>query len=145
MDDLDKHQGPLADVARTFESIWSSPTPETLAEALHPDVTLYQPAIPVIRGKDNAYKEFKRLLTWLPGLYGKVDKSISTDELISVEWKLIFPIGRRGIHIPIVDLLTVKDGKIFVRKAYFDQQPIVLAVLMRPLQIVKFIRYRFKL
>ncbi|GEM_PF-3428349 len=42
------------DFAQQFADAWATPTPEGLVALLHPDVTLLQPHLPPIHGKQAA-------------------------------------------------------------------------------------------
>jgi hypothetical protein len=137
------HLGTDTEMARAFEAAWAAPTPDRLVALLHDDVVLLQPQLPPIRGKAAALAEFRRLFRWLPGTRGVVDRTVSAPGIAMIEWRLVFPIGRAGTSIPIVDRLTVRDALIVERAAYFDQTPILLAVGTRPWLLPGFTRYRF--
>lgn len=137
------HLGTDTEMARAFEAAWAAPTPERLVTLLHDDVVLLQPQLPPIRGKAAARAEFQRLFRWLPGTHGVVERTVSAPGVAMIEWRLVFPIGRAGTTIPIVDRLTVRDALIVERAAYFDQTPILLAVGSRPWLLPGFARYRF--
>jgi hypothetical protein len=129
------------EVAVGASGISAMPWPQ-LSTARHLG-TLLQPQLPPIRGKAAARAEFRRLLCWLPGTSGVVDRTISAPGIAMIEWRLTFPIGRGGTTIPIVDRLLVRDGLVVERAAYFDQTPILLAVGARPWLLPGFARYRF--
>lgn len=137
------HLGTETETARAFEAAWAAPTPERLVALLHDDVVLLQPQLPPIRGKAAARAEFERLFRWLPGTHGVVDRTVSASGVAMIEWRLVFPIGRDGTSIPIVDRLTVRENLISERAAYFDQTPILIAVGSRPWLLPGFARYRF--
>jgi len=136
------HLGTETEMARAFEAAWAAPTAERLTALLRDDVVLLQPQLPPIRGKAAALAEFRRLFRWLPGTHGVVDRTVSAPGVAMIEWRLVFPIGRDGTSVPIVDRLTVRDGLIAERAAYFDQTPILLAVGTRPWLLPGFARYR---
>jgi hypothetical protein len=129
--------------ARRFADAWKRPTPEKLIELLHPDVLLYQPHLPPIRGREAAKAEFERLFRWLPGLHGEVERSCGADGVVFIEWEMRFPIGREPVRIPAVDRFLLRDGLGIEREVYFDQQPLYLALLARPDAWAGFLRYRF--
>lgn len=137
------HLGTETEMARAFETAWAAPTPERLVALLHDDVVLFQPQLPPIRGKAAARAEFERLFRWLPATHGIVDRTLSAPGVTMIEWRLVFPIGRHGTTIPIVDRLTIRDALIAERAAYFDQTPILIAVGARPWLLPGFARYRF--
>lgn len=137
------HLGTDTEMARAFESAWAKPSADRLVALLHDDVVLLQPQLLPIRGKAAARAEFQRLFRWLPATHGVVDRTVSAPGVTMIEWRLVFPIGRGGTTIPIVDRLTVRDALIVERAAYFDQTPILLAVGSRPWLLPGFARYRF--
>lgn len=137
------HLGEDTSFARAFERAWARPTPEGLVELLHPEVILRQPNAPTIRGRDAALAEFRRLLRWLPGTRGVIERTISAQDSVFIEWTLVLPIGRRGLRIHAVDTFQLKDGLGYRREVYFDQVPVFAAVLLHPWVIPGFLRYRF--
>ncbi len=78
----------------------------------------------------------------MPGTRGEIDRSCSEGDLVYIEWRLIFPIGKRGVTLPAVDRFLLKDGLGHERRVFFDQMPLILAVLVRPWLWPGFLRYR---
>src|SRR5262245_28068127 len=105
--------------AQRFADVWKHPSPEQLVALLHPEVVLYQPNAPPIRGKDAARAEFERLFRWLPGLYGTVERATGAQGVIFIEWQMHFPIGRQGLAIRAVDRFLLQDGLGIERVVYF--------------------------
>lgn len=137
------HLGEDTRFARAFEQAWARPSPEGLVKLLHPEVTLRQPTAPTIHGRDAALAEFRRLLRWLPGTHGVIERSVSSRDAVFIEWFLVLPIGRRGLRVHAVDTFVLKDGLGYRREVYFDQLPVYLRVLLNPWVIPGFLRYRF--
>lgn len=129
--------------AQRFATAWKRPTVEGLVALLHPDAVLYQPHRPVMHGREAAREEFKRLLRWLPDLYGEAIHSRGADGVVFIEWRMIFPIGRRGTPIGVVDRFVLQDGLGIERAVYFNQLPLLIAILARPRTWPGFLRYRF--
>jgi SnoaL-like protein len=127
----------------TFEDVWSEPTPEALVELLHPDVVLRPPHRRPIRGKTNALKEFRRLLDWLPGLHGAVERSSVTDDVVFIEWQMQLPVGNRPVSIRAVDRFRLENGLAIERVVYFDQLQLIGALLTHPRLWPGWITYRF--
>ena len=128
--------------AQRFADAWKHPTPEQLTELLHPRVVLYQPYGPPIRGRAAARAEFVRLLRWLPGLHGTVERTMGAGGVIFIEWLMKFPIGRRGVSIRAVDRFLLRDGLGIERAVYFNQLRLVTAILTHPSSWLGFLRYR---
>lgn len=139
-----RHSGAEVHFCESFEREWATPTVAGLTGLLCEDVELRQPHLPAIRGKAAAIREFEKLLGWMPAIKGTVHRSISTPGEAAIEWVLIFPIGARGVAIPMTDLFTLEDGRVKTRTVYFDQIPLITAVLMRPWLWPGFMRYRFR-
>jgi len=59
--------------------------------------------LPPIRGKAAAREELHRLFRWLPNFYGEVDRFHGAQGVVFIEWRMIFPIGRKGVSIGTVD------------------------------------------
>ncbi len=125
-----------------FAEAWSEPTPERLAALLHPDVVLYQPHLPPIRGREAARREFERLFAWIPTLHGEVHRACEDGELVFVEWTMKLPIGGDEVRIRAVDRFLVADGLGVERAVYFDQVALLRAVLSHPGLVPGFLRYR---
>jgi hypothetical protein len=128
--------------ADAFAAAWNAPSPERLVALLHADVVLQQPHKPPIRGRAAALAEFQHLFAWLPGLRGEVDRNSGADGVVFIEWRMLLPLGRRGVVIPAVDRFLVRDGLALERTVYFDQLPFIAAVLTHPRAWPGFVRYR---
>jgi len=129
--------------AHQFADIWQHPSPERLVALLHPAVVLYQPQLPVIRGKAAARAEFDRLFRWLPGLNGHVEHYSGANGLVFIEWQMHFPIGRSGVTIRAVDRFLLQDGLGIERVVYFNPLPLVAAVLTHPHVWPGYVKYRY--
>ena len=129
-------------VARAFADAWRRPTPEGLGAILHPDVVLYQPRQGPIRGRDAAMQAFGRLLRWLPGVHGTVDRWEGSGGTVFIEWRLIAPVGGRDVVVRAVDRITVREGLIGERAAYFDPAPFLAAALRHPSYWGRTVTYR---
>lgn len=129
--------------AACFAEVWSRPTPERLLELLHPEVVLHQPHLAPIRGTAAARAEFERLFQWLPELYGAVERSCGRDGYLFIEWQMHFPIAGRRVTIPAVDRFRLADGLGIERVVFFDQLPLIAAVLRYPRAWPGYLRYRY--
>lgn len=110
---------------------------------LHPDVVLYQPHLPPIRGREAALREFRRLLAWLPTFHGAVTRWSESGGHVFIEWKMQLPLGGRTISIPAVDRFLVRDGLGMERVVYFDQLRLIAAVAGHPRLWAGYLKYRF--
>lgn len=116
---------------------------EQLVALLHPNVALHQPHLPVMHGQAAAREEFRRLLSWLPGLYGEVIRSRGSESVVFIEWRMVLPIGGKGTSIGVVDRFVLQDGLGIDRAVYFNQLPLVIAILTHPRVWIGFLKYRF--
>jgi hypothetical protein len=135
-------QGMEQEFVQRFAEVWKHPSPERLVVLLHPDMVLYQPQAPAIRGKQAARREFERLLRWLPDLCGDVKRWCGASGVVFIEWHMHFPIGRR-LAIRAVDRFVLWQGLGIERAVYFNPLPLLAAVVTHPQAWPRFIRYRF--
>jgi len=135
-------QGMEQAFAQRFAEAWKQPSPERLVALLHPDVVLYQPQSPAIRGKEAARREFQRLFRWLPDLCGDVERWCGASGVVFIEWHMRFPIGK-GLAIRAVDRFVLQEGLGIERAVYFNPLPLLAAVVSHPHLWPGFIRYRF--
>jgi len=125
-----------------FAEAWSQPTPEQLVALLHEHVVLMQPHRPPIHGKTAALREFTRLLHWLPGLHGAVDRFVENDSTAFIEWRLQVPLKSGVAVIPAVDRFLLRDGLGIERCVYFDQMLMNRMVATNPELWSGALRYR---
>lgn len=129
--------------AEQFATAWGRPTPEGLMALLHPEVVLYQPHQPPIRGREAGLREFRRLLAWLPTFHGEVTRWSESGGYVFIEWKMLLPLGGKTISIPAVDRFLVRDGLGMERVVYFDQLRLIAAVAGNPRLWAGYLKYRF--
>jgi ketosteroid isomerase-like protein len=131
-----------AELVRKFADAWAHPILDNFMALLAPDVRLLQPVTPPIDGRENARRDFGRLLKWLPDLCGTVDDWSASGDTILIAWRLRFTLGNRPFELRIVDRLVARDGLIAEREAYFDSLRFMLATIMRPSAWMGYLRYR---
>ncbi|HSW13646.1 MAG TPA: nuclear transport factor 2 family protein [Solimonas sp.] len=129
--------------AERFAEAWARPTPQGLVALLHPEVVLYQPHLPPIRGRDAALHEFQRLLAWLPQLHGTVERWSESAGDVFIEWEMRLPLGKDLVRIRAVDRFRVADGLGMERAVYFDQVQLIRAVATHPRLWWGYLRYRY--
>lgn len=129
--------------AERFASVWARPTPEALAGLLQPDVVLYQPHRPPIRGRAAALAEFRKLLDWMPLFHGEDFQASGGEDVVFIEWVMTVPLPRRAVRIPAVDRFLLRDGLAQERTVYFDQMRLLTDVITRPGLWPGFIKYRW--
>ncbi|MBA3673834.1 MAG: nuclear transport factor 2 family protein [Chitinophagaceae bacterium] len=127
---------------RQFAECWKQPSANRLGRLLHEEVILKQPNHPTIHGRNEAESYFSSLLQFVPGLHGEVDGGISKDNILFIEWKMLFPIGTNVVVIKAVDKIIIKEDLIFERTAYFDPSKLIRATLKTPSTWRRYIRFR---
>jgi len=115
-----------------FADFWSNPSPQRLAELLHPDVVLVQPLAPRVVGIEAAQAKFHRFCYCLPGLRACVDRWCSCGDLVFIEFRLCARIGGDVTEWPNVNRLVLRDGKAIERATYFDPLAILPTLLRHP-------------
>lgn len=130
------------EIVQHFTATWANPTVEQFVALLAQDVRLSQPVTPPIRGRDEAAREFRRLIKWLPDLHGTVDSWSASGDTVLIAWRLAFTLGRNPFELRVVDRIVVRDDTIAEREAYFDSLRFFLATLSRPTAWIPYLRYR---
>ena len=115
-----------------FREVWNNPTLDDLMTPLRDDVTLIQPLSEPLHGKDAARKAFRKILTRFPGLQGDVHGGLGSDAHVFIDWTMIVPIGRREQRLPVIDKVTLIDGLVKERVAYFDPSPLFGPIARSP-------------
>ena len=128
--------------AAAFADAWSAPTPERLVALLHPDVTLLQPHLPPVHGRDAAHAELQRLLRWMPDLHGEVDRACGNDAVVFIEWRMKRTRNTRP-GIRAVDRFLLDGDLGTERRVWFDQFALLAEMMRAPHIVPGFFRYRF--
>jgi len=107
-----------------FRQVWENPSLDDLMAPLREDVTLIQPLAQPLHGKKVARKAFRKILMRFPGMRGDVHGGLGSDNLIFIDWTMIVPIGRSEQRLSVIDKVTLEDGLVKERTAYFDPSPL---------------------
>ncbi len=105
---------------QTFRDIWSRPTLDDLMAPLCEDVTLIQPLSKPLYGKTAARSAFRKILTRFPGLLGDVHGGQGSGDIVFIDWTMVVPVGRNEHRLPVIDKVTLQEGLVKERVAYFD-------------------------
>lgn len=124
-----------------FKEIWKHPSPDQLVTLLHPDIILFQPHLRPIQGKDAALEEFQRLFNWMPDLYGEVDNFCGSDDVVFIQWRMIFPFGKKPLSVAMVDRFILQEGLAVERVAYFNFLRIIGAIILNPSTWLGYVNY----
>lgn len=129
-------------IAQGFSEAWQHPTPEKLISLIHPDTILYQPHLPPVRGKENAYREFQLFLNWMPDFYGTVNHFEGANNVVYIDWVMHFKIGRSEIPVRAIDKIVLADNLIKERAVYFNTLPLIKAIAKTPAIWSRYWKYR---
>lgn len=122
----------------TFREAWRTPTLETLMAPLREDVRLIQPLSNPTSNKNQARKAFRQILFRFPGLRGEISGGLGIANDVLIDWTMIVPIGHRDIRIPMIDKVTLSDGMVLERTAYFDPTPLMGPITRSPRTLGRF-------
>jgi ketosteroid isomerase-like protein len=131
-----------AEFVRGFERHWASPDPTALFDLLHPDVHLVQPLLPEMHSSAAYAEQLRRLLLLVPDLTGRVHRWVPDDNGVIIEHTLGGTVGGKRIELRLCDRITLREGKVVERIAYFDPTPLLLAVLTRPRAWLPYLRMK---
>jgi ketosteroid isomerase-like protein len=133
-----------AEFVERFKAFWAAPDPAALGDLLHEDAHLVQPMMPEARSRAHYAALTGQLLTFIPDLRGTTRRWGETDDGVLIEHTLAGTLGGKPLRWDIADRITLRDGKVVERIAYFDPLPIAVAVLTRPRAWLPFLRLRLR-
>jgi hypothetical protein len=99
---------------------------------LHADVVMIQPLAPPSRGREEFRATFDPIFRAIPDLHGEVLSWGEIPDGVLVELRLSGHLGGRPLAWTTIDRITLEDGLIKERIAFFDPLPLVRAMLLRP-------------
>ena len=122
-----------AEFVERFAEWWSDPDPERLHEILADEVRLIQPLAPDTFNLADGKRAFARLFNFLPDLRGEVHDSSVDGNLVFIHFTLSATYGGHPISWDAVDRFVLReDGLAIERVSFFDSQPLMLQMLLRP-------------
>ena len=132
-----------AEFVERFKCFWAAPDPAALDDLLHDHAHLVQPLMPEARSRAAYAETTRRLLTVIPDLHGRTRRWGPTEDGVLIEHTLAGTLGGKPLSWDLTDRITLRDGRVIERIAYFDPLSLVVAVLTRPRAWVPFLRMRF--
>lgn len=127
-----------------FGAAWADPTPEGLAALLAEDGVLQQPLTPRLVGRAAWRDEFARTQSVMPDIHATVNRwSVAGDHLY-VDLTLAATFGGRPLAWNLVDRITLRDGLVTERIAYFDGLALAVEFLKRPRGLPKLVAARLR-
>lgn len=121
-----------AEFAAWFAEFWRAPDPGALDAVSTPDVRFVQP---LVRGSDlrGFQRDLRRLLAVVPDLHGTTHRwAPAGEDALFIEHSLSGTLDGRRLEWSVVDRITLRDGKLAERVAWFDPLPVMAAVATRP-------------
>ena len=131
-----------AEFVERFKRFWAAPNPAALAELLHDDALLVQPLMPDARSRATYAEAMRRLLALMPDLHGRTRRWGETEDGVLIEHTLTGTLAGKQVSWDLTDRITLRDGRVVERIAYFDPLPLLLAVITRPRAWVPFLTMR---
>jgi ketosteroid isomerase-like protein len=121
-----------------FAEGWRAPrSADAFADHFEPwladDVRMIQPQLPVMVGKRAFRERFARpLFALVPDIHATVRGWAASGDDVLIEFVLEGSIHGRRFRMPVVDRMTLRDGLVCERVAYFDPAPLLGAVARSP-------------
>jgi ketosteroid isomerase-like protein len=131
-----------AEFVERFKRFWAAPDPSALGELLHDDAHLVQPLMPGAHSRAAYAETMRRLLAVMPDLHGRTRRWGETEDGVLIEHTLAGTLGGKQLSWDLTDRITLRDGRVVERIAYFDPLPLLLAVITRPRAWVPFLTMR---
>ena len=94
---------------------------DTIAEMFHPEVSLQDPFVKVVKGKDAVLEIYKSMFAGNNFEIEIKRQFKENDQSFAVEFGLtVKPNGKDEQYLEGIDLVELKDGKIISLRAYLD-------------------------
>jgi ketosteroid isomerase-like protein len=133
-----------AEFVERFAAAWADPAPESLAALLAEDGVLVQPLSPRTVGRQAWRDEFARTQRVMPDLRATVHRWSVAGEHLYIDFTLSATFGGRPIAWDVVDRITLRDGLVTERIAYFDGLALALEFLKRPRGLLGLVAARLR-
>src|SRR5262249_38188770 len=135
----------VAHIVKAFQMVWAAPSANQyrFLDNFSPDVLLRAPLAGTARGRAAGYAAFRRTYALLPDLTAEVTDWCVSQRSIYIS--MIFRTSVRGpFEWPSVDVLTLTDGVVPERRAYFDPLPLLGYFLRHPSLTWRWMNVRFR-
>jgi len=129
-----------ADFVRRFQETWAAPTPERLNELVHADIEFIQPMQPPVHGHAEAAAFWRHLLSMIPDLTGEVVSWAARGGVVFIELRMRGTLGGGPVEWVTLDRISLEDGKVRRRIAYFDPLPLMRTIVVRPRALAAWLR-----
>ena len=98
--------------------------------------------MPDARSRATYAEAMRRLLALMPDLHGRTRRWGETEDGVLIEHTLTGTLAGKQLSWDLTDRITLCDGRVVERIAYFDPLPLLLAVITRPRAWVPFLTMR---
>ena len=131
-----------AEFVERFMRFWAAPDPAALDELLHDDAHLVQPLMPEARSRAAYARSTRRLSRSCRPARPHAPLG-PTEDGVLIEHTLAGTLGGKALSWDLTDRITLRDGRVVERIAYFDPLPLVLGVVQRPRAWLPLLRASF--
>ncbi|HEY2385788.1 MAG TPA: nuclear transport factor 2 family protein [Candidatus Binatia bacterium] len=112
---------PAADFVARFADFWRPPVDLRVLETLlHPDSRLVAPGMPTTVGRAAGIEAFRSVFMLVPDLHIDVVRWRGGGDVVFIETIMRGTMNGHTLEIPAVDRITIRDGMVLERIAYFD-------------------------
>ena len=120
---------PAGDFVARFADFWAPPVDLTVLESLlHPEVRLVAPGMPPTVGRAAGIEAFRNVFALVPDFHIDVERWRGDGDVVFIETTMRGTLNGHALVIPAVDRITLRDGMVVERVAYFDPAPMVAAM-----------------
>jgi len=112
---------PAADFVARFADFWRPPVDLRVLESLlHPESRLVAPGMPETVGRTAGIEAFRTVFMLVPDLHIDVVRWCGDGDVVFIETIMRGTMNGHALAIPAVDRITLRDGMVLERVAYFD-------------------------
>jgi len=112
---------PAADFVARFADFWRPPVDLRVLETLlHPESRLIAPGMPTTVGREAGIEAFRNVFAMVPDLHIDVVRWRGDGDVVFIETVMRGTMNGHALEIPAVDRITMRDGMVLERVAYFD-------------------------
>jgi steroid delta-isomerase-like uncharacterized protein len=113
-----------ADWVRRFEEAWADPTPDRLADLVHPHTSNVYPFMDEAVDRDGLIEFFRLTFAAMPDLRLEVLRWGAQEDYVLVEWSATATIGGEQRTWQGADRFTLEGDKGIEGRAYYDSHPV---------------------
>ncbi len=120
---------PAADFVARFADFWRPPVDLRVLETmLHPETRLVAPGMPTTIGRAAGIEAFRSVFALVPDFHIDVERWCGDGDVVFIETTMHGTVNGHPLMIPGVDRITLRDGMVLERIAYFDPASMTAAL-----------------